>query len=107
MHDNAKKILLDLHATDMIEIDYGFTYNHVNPSQLAIDFRDGINRGEDPSTLKGGGAAMYLYGMRLGNMDEWMMSVGDSVDSINELLTCKQVVDELGDAVLAMQAKLA
>lgn len=102
MSDVAKQMLLELTSAEMVEIDFGPSYNHSNPAPKALELIEAWKRGEKIEDSLG----QYTYGMRGGDMENWYLSVNDSVDCINEIVSVQDVVDELGDALLATQAQL-
>lgn len=107
MHPDVKKALLEMKAADMLEENLGYAWNHTNDHPKVREIIERGLAGEDLAKIATEADHTYLQCMRLGDMENWYISVDDSVDAITEITTCKQVVDELGDAVLAMQAKMA
>lgn len=103
MSDVAKQMLLELTSDQMVEIDFGSSYNHANPSPKALELIEQWKQGVEIKDNQD----QYTLGMRGGDMDNWYLSVDDSVDCITEITSAKSVVDELGDAFLAAQAKNA
>lgn len=103
MADVAKQMLIELTSADMVEIDFGSSYNHANPAPKALELIDAWKHGEQIEDSLG----QYTFGMRGGDMENWYLSVDDSVDCITEVTSVQSVVDELGDAFLATQAMLA
>lgn len=105
--DVTKQAIVDLQVNDMLEFGAstsGWLLMSITPKSLEI--QQMYFNGATPQELGQAYAGIYDQGMLLGHLDEWMINVGDSVDSITDILTCKEIVDELGDAFLAAQKQL-
>lgn len=104
-HANTKQAIIDLKAADMIEFESAyFSWCHANKTKKSLELEALWKSGQGADEIANAMAEVYLKGMRLGDMENWFLSVSDSVDTIKEMKTCKEVVDELGDAFLAAQA---
>ena len=105
-HPNCKQVILETKACDIVEFRGSFpSWVNANPSPKALLARSLDRAGASDDEMRAvGNAEAILRGMRLGDMDNWYAAINPSVDTITELKSCKEVVDELGDAVLAAQA---
>lgn len=107
-HANTKQAIIDLKSADMIEFESAyFSWCHANKTKKSLELEALWKSGTGADAIASAMAEVYLKGMRLGDMENWFLSVSDSVDSIKEMKTCKEVVDELGDAFLAARGEVA
>lgn len=105
-HAKTKQAIIDLKANDMIEwISASYSYCHSNKSPKALYFA--AFGGNATDAVLSDHLNTYLQGMRLGDLENWFLSVNDSVDSITEMKTCKEIVDDLGDALLKIRGEVA
>lgn len=104
-HPKTKQAIIDLKADTMIEFRASTGgWLHTSDTPKAREILEMGLAGATADELAAAYMGVYLYGMRLGDLDNWMVNVSDSVDSITSMMTVKEVVDELGDAFLAAQA---
>lgn len=98
--DEAKQVLIDTRAEELVEFRGGFGLVHATNTPASQEWVAASNAGADSMEM----GALYIpmfRAMRVGEIDDYAVNASDSINAIDSIKPCKEIVDELGAVFVA------
>lgn len=93
--DAAKQVILETRAEDLVEWKGVLGFVRANDCALAQKCIEMTNAGASRQEISDVYQMMWVNGMRNGDVENWAVGMDDAVNSITELKTCQEIVDDI------------
>jgi len=101
--DVTKQAIIAARAEDLIEFRAQIGYLRTTRSKVSKECEKLSNEGADGKTIAAVYQDIWRASMLLGDLDKGFLSVSDAINSITDMKTCKEVVDELASVLISME----
>jgi enoyl-[acyl-carrier protein] reductase II len=94
----CKRAIIDAKAEETVEFRAMIGHMRTTPNKIGLECEKMSREGVDVFTIGSVYAGGFRTGMLLGDLENGIVSVSEAIGMINEVLTCKQVVDDIASA---------
>lgn len=94
----CKQAIIDGKAEDLVEFRAIIGHMRTTPNKVGLECVRMSREGVDVGTIAGSYSGGFRTGMLLGDLENGIVSASESIGMINEIKTCKEIVDDIASA---------
>lgn len=94
----CKQAIIDAKAEDMVEFRAMVGHMRTTPNKIGLECERMSREGIDAATIDNVYSGGFRTGMLLGDLENGIVSVSEAVGMINEIKTCKAIIDDIETA---------